>query len=85
MIITAMMIRNLNRTAADSNYNILSQFQSGVENIINEVNYMNIQISVNSNVYSLLKKTLTTENYNSYVSKLQPTINSYLIGHVHSQ
>lgn len=79
IIISTMMIRTLNRTASDSNYNLLSQFQSGVENIINEVNYMNVQISVNSTVYSLLKKTLTTPNYNSYVTKLQPTVNSYLI------
>lgn len=79
VVISFIMIRNIRTTSADSNYNMLSQFQSGVENIMNEVNYMNIQISVNSTVYNLLKKTLTSPNYNSSVTKLQPTVNSYLI------
>lgn len=79
MIISTIMVRNLRSTAAGNNYNILSQFQSGTENIINEVNYINIQISVNSTVYKLLEKTMTFNNYSSYVTKLTPTVNSYLI------
>lgn len=73
------MSSNLRSTAAGNNYNILSQFKSTMEDIVNEVDYINIQISVNSNVYNLLKKTMTNTKYGSYITKLSPTINQYLI------
>ena len=40
---------------------------------------MNLEISVNANVYHLLKKALTSKDYSSSTSKVQQTVNSYLI------
>lgn len=79
LLVSSLMSENLRASAADSNTNILSQFQASMENIISEVNYMNIGISVNSDVYHLLKKTLTDADYSASVNKVQPVVNSYLI------
>ncbi len=68
------MMQNLRRTADDNNYNLLAQFQSNMENIINDVNYMNIGISVNSELFSTIKRIMTHEQYDSSISKLNSTV-----------
>ena len=79
VLISSIMINNLRGSAADANSNILSQFQTNMENTISEVNYMNIEISVNSSVYHLLKRAMTLKDYSPSTSKVQQTVNSYLI------
>ena len=72
-------MQNLRHTAADNNYNILAQFQSNMKNIINEVNYVNIGISVNSSLYYTLQKTITHLEFDSSSASLNSIFNPYLI------
>ena len=79
VIISVLMMRNLRQTADDNNYNLLAQFQSNVENIINEVNYVNIGISVNSELYYTLQKAMTHQEFDSVSSNPNSVVNPYLI------
>ena len=72
-------MQNLRQTADDNNYNLLAQFQSNVENIINEVNYVNIGISVNSELYYTLQKAMTHQEFDSVSSNPNSVVNPYLI------
>ena len=79
VIISVLMMQNLRQTADDNNYNLLAQFQSNVENIINEVNYVNIGISVNSELYYTLQKAMTHQEFDSVSSNPNSVVNPYLI------
>lgn len=79
VIISVLMMQNLRHTADDNNYNLLAQFQSNMENIINEVNYVNIGISVNSSLYYTLQKTMTHLEFDSSSASLNSIVNPYLI------
>lgn len=78
-MISFFTLQNLRKTADDNNYNLLAQFQSNVENIINEINYMNIEISVNSNLYYTLQKTMTHPRFDSISANPSAAVNPYLI------
>lgn len=79
VVITCIMFQNLHATYSVSTDNVLSQFQTGTENIINEINYVNTQISVNTNMHHLLQKTLIEKDYSADAVKLDSMVNSYLI------
>lgn len=59
--------------------NLLYQYRTKLETLFNEINYMNIELSMNTELFSLLKRVSVNADSNSEINQAKTQSNRYLI------
>lgn len=79
LLILIIFIPILTEEYKKNSQNLLYQYRIKLENLFNEVNYMNIELSMNTELFSLLKQASENKDSNYSVDRAKTQANRYLI------